>query len=350
MSKRKDKENLPNEISSKKSKIERPTRTKPHTATVQEVFLKKISTKIDSEPLTSSHLTEIVNTITRSSPLGKENNLLALFKKIVKKNEFNSDMFLGLLDQLRLDFLSKFKNICAFFLSNLLMIHSEPSTFDQKACSSTAEQFKIFQFRPVHFMALIKHSFSLVRIVNYSNQKYMKDKSLFTTAEKFLIQELSKRLELDKTGLISDEVLKAFKELIEKYPIDCVDNNFLIKLYFSITNLMNNDKAEKMSVELLKFLSNIFEIELESNKSKMVQKCLIKSVDMKNLLFLFNINVLTTFVPQEVLNIKLMSFCYKILDQYGTPINKNFEEPKSVNESFCLFVSKIFKEVFMYFV
>lgn len=68
---------------------------------------------------------------------------------------------------------------------------------------------------------------------------------------------------------------------------------------------------------------------------------------MKNLLFLFNINVLATFVPQEVLNTKLMSFCYKILDQCGTRIDRFFEDPKSVNESFSLFVSRIFKEIFM---
>lgn len=102
-----------------------------------------------------------------------------------------------------------------------------------------------------------------------------------------------------------------------------------------------------MTTELIKFLSNIFEIQLKSEKSKMVQKCLIKPVNMKNLLFLFNINVLSTFVPQEVLNIKLISFCNKILDECGTPIDRFFEDPKSVNESFCLFVSKIFKEIFM---
>lgn len=74
-----------------------------------------------------------------------------------------------------------------------------------------------------------------------------KEKSVFTAAEKCLIKELGKRLESDKTGLISDEVLSAFKQLIEQLPIQSLDNNFLIKLYFSIINLMSNNKAEKVN-------------------------------------------------------------------------------------------------------
>lgn len=59
MSKRKDKENLPNENNSKKSKIERSVRTKALSVTPQDAFFQTISEKIDSEPLTTSHLTEM---------------------------------------------------------------------------------------------------------------------------------------------------------------------------------------------------------------------------------------------------------------------------------------------------
>lgn len=59
MSKRKDKENLPNDNNSKKSKTERSSRTKIQSVSPQDAYFQKILTKIDSEPLTTSHLTEM---------------------------------------------------------------------------------------------------------------------------------------------------------------------------------------------------------------------------------------------------------------------------------------------------
>lgn len=97
-------------------------------------------------------------------------------------------MFLSLIDQLKPEFLSKHKNLCQFFLSNLLMIHQD--SFDEKISSEKIN--KQFKFKPIQFIALIKNSFKLVRqfkchfesrvyfkffkifiCVNYSNQKYL---------------------------------------------------------------------------------------------------------------------------------------------------------------------------------
>lgn len=54
MSKRKDKENLPNEICSKKSKVERQPR-----ATNLDAFPRKLYAKIESEPISNSSLSEM---------------------------------------------------------------------------------------------------------------------------------------------------------------------------------------------------------------------------------------------------------------------------------------------------
>ena len=178
-------------------------------------------------------------------------------------------MFLFLLELLNNEFLTKHKHLCELLISSLFMIECDQRSGTPPSTSSTQNNraIKIFKFKPQNFNDLIKHSFNLIQISSYSkqslvylklfklfvlvdfrNEKYLKDKFVFIKAEKLILEKLVERLKVDPTGSIGSEISKTCKAIISEYSAKSLNNNFLIKVYLSIINELNERVAQNVII------------------------------------------------------------------------------------------------------
>ncbi|CAF0930579.1 unnamed protein product [Brachionus calyciflorus] len=382
MSKRKEKDPLSNEANSKKSKTDVNSSAKRKRGVASKEsspteptnieFFKDILTKLDSIELNTSNLSEIITSILKRNGITnrQDETLISIFRKIIHKNEFDCEMFLSMLDQFDKDFLIKHKNLCELLLSSLFMIDNDNKQEKSSTPPSTSATFKskylkIFKYHPGNFNDLIKHSFNLIHLSNFSkqsqvyikifkiffsvdfrNEKLIKDKFTFIKAEKALLEKLVDRLKLDPTGLISSEIFKALKTLLNDLSVRSLNNNFLIKIYLSLINEMNDRISHSMTEEILKIFEKSFEFEKISKSSKWINDCLLNPINTRRYIDLFNYNILLQFIPQDKLITNILDFCMLILNKYGVEINQYFQKTSTLQESFTLLASKILQDIF----